>query len=383
MLDLGQAMFGAAQQHLAPVVEPLAQGFGEADHHRHAAFHQHVHVERNAVFQLGELEQRFHQQLGVDRARLRLDHQPDVFGRFIAHVGNQREFLVVEQLGQLLDQARLLHQPGNFGDDDDIRPAAGVFLLPARAHAERAAPGIVGFRNRRRRIDDDAADGEVRALDPFQQRAAARFRVVDQIKRGVAQLRHVVRRDGGRHADGDALRAVGEQIGKRRRQHHRLAAGAVISRAEIDRVFVDAVEQQARDFGEARLGVAHGGGVIAVDVAEIALPVDQRIALREILRQPHQRVVDRLVAVRMEIAHHVADHLGRFLERGIGVEPQHAHAVEDAAVHGLEAVARVRQRAVHDGGERVGEVALFQRLAQRDLFHLAFVGGNQSFTHAE
>ena len=157
----------------------------------------------------------------------------------------------------------------------------------------------------------------------------------------------------GRHADGDALRAVGQQIGKRRRQHDRLLPGAVVARAEIDGVLVDAVEQEPRDFGQPRFGVAHGGGVIAVDVAEIALPVDQRIALGEILREAHQRVVDRLVAVRMEIAHHVADDLGGFLEGGAGIEPQHPHAVEDAAVHGLEPVARVRQRAVHDGRERV------------------------------
>ena len=151
--------------------------------------------------------------------------------------------------------------------------------------------------------------------------------------------------------------------------------GAVIGRAEIDRVLVDAVEQQPRDLGQPRFGVAHGGGVIAVDIAEIALPVDQRIALGEILREPHQRVVDRLVAVRMEIAHHVADDLGRFLERRAGIEPQQPHAVEDAAVHRLEPVARIRQRAVHDGGERVGEIALLQRLAQRDLLDLALSGG--------
>ena len=190
-----------------------------------------------------------------------------------------------------------------------------------------------------------------------------------------------MRRDRGGHADRDALRAVGQQIGERRRQHHRLFAGAVVTGTEIDRILVDAVDQQTRDFGEPCLGVAHGGGVIAVDIAEIALPVDQRIALGEILRQPHQRVVDRLVAVRMEIAHHVADHLGRFLERRFGVQPQNLHAVEDAAVHRLEPIARVGQRAIHDGGERIGEIALFQRPAQRDLFDLALVGGNQSFAH--
>ena len=130
------------------------------------------------------------------------------------------------------------------------------------------------------------------------------------------------------------------------------------------------------DLGQPRLGVAIGGGIIAVDVAEIALAVDQRIARGEILGETHQRVVDRLVAVRMEVAHHVADDLCRFLERRAGIEAQQPHAVEDAPMHRLEAVARVRQRAVHDGGERVGEIALLQRLAQRDLLHVAAGAGS-------
>ena len=118
----------------------------------------------------------------------------------------------------------------------------------------------------------------------------------------------------GRHADRDALRAVRQQVGECRRQHHRLLRQAVVVRPEVDGVFVDAVEQKSRRLGQPRFGVTVGGGVIAVDIAEIALAVDQRIARGEILRQPHQRIVDRLVAMRMEIAHHVADDLGRFLE---------------------------------------------------------------------
>ena len=201
------------------------------------------------------------------------------------------------------------------------------------------------------------------------------------MQRGIEQLGGVVRRDRSRHADRDALRAVRQQIGKRRRQHHRLFRLAVIARAEIDRVLVDPVEQQPRDLGHARLGVAHGGRVIAVDVAEVALPVDQRETRGEILREPHQRVVDRLVAVRMEIAHHVADDLGGFLQRGAGIEPQKPHPVQNAAVHRLEPVARIGKRAMHDGRERVGEIALLERLAQRDLLDLAPVWGNQLFTH--
>ena len=133
--------------------------------------------------------------------------------------------------------------------------------------------------------------------------------------------------------------------------------------------------RRLRDLGQPRLGVAHGGRVIAVDVAEIALPVDQRIALREILREPHQRVVDRLVAVRMKLADDVADDARAFLERRAGIEPQLPHRVEQPPVHRLEAVARVRQRAMHDGGERVGEIALLERIAQRDLLDVRRTAG--------
>ena len=169
------------------------------------------------------------------------------------------------------------------------------------------------------------------------------------MQRGIAKLGDVVRRDRGRHADGDALGAVRQQIGKRRRQHHRLLRHAVVIGPEVDRILVDAVEQQSRGLGQPCFGVAVGGGVIAIDIAEIALPVDQRIARGKILGEAHQRVVDRLIAVRVEITHHIADDFRRFLERRAGIEPQQPHAVEDAPVHRLEPVARVGQRAVHDG----------------------------------
>ena len=75
-------------------------------------------------------------------------------------------------------------------------------------------------------------------------------------------------------------------------------AGIIV--AEVDGVFVDAFEQGARDIRHARLGVAVGGGAVAVDVAEIALAVDQRVARGEILGEAHQRVIDGLVAMGVE-----------------------------------------------------------------------------------
>ena len=163
-------------------------------------------------------------------------------------------------------------------------------------------------------VDDDAAGREIRPLDEFEKLRVGEVRIFDQRDGRLAELAQIVRRNGGRHADRDAARAVGEQIGKRRRQHDGFVVLAVIGGAEIDRVFVEAFEQRVGCFRHAAFGVAHGGGAIAVDIAEIALAVDQRIAHGEFLRETHQRVVDRLVAMRMIFADDVAHHARAFLE---------------------------------------------------------------------
>ena len=136
MLDLLEAEIRAPQQHLAAMREPLGERLGEADHPRNAPLHQDVHVERDAAFELGELEQRLHQQLGVDRAGARLDHESDVLGGFVTDIGNERQLFLVDELGQPLDQPAFLHQPWDLGDHDEIGAATGVFLVPPRAHPE-------------------------------------------------------------------------------------------------------------------------------------------------------------------------------------------------------------------------------------------------------
>ena len=189
----------------------------------------------------------------------------------------------------------------------------------------------------------------------------------DEIERSVAKFGDVVRRNRRRHADRDALRAVGEQVRHRRRHDDRLFRVARVIVAPIDQVFVDALHDEARDVGHPRFGVAIGGRVIAVDVAEIALAFDERIARDEILRETHQRLVDRLVAMRMERAHHVADDLRAFLEGRAGVKAENVHAVENAAVHGFQSVAGVGKRPPHDGGKGISEIALLERIAQVDV----------------
>ena len=84
-----------------------------------------------------------------------------------------------------------------------------------------------------------------------------------------------MRRDGGGHANRDAGRAVDQQVGEQAGEDLGLFLLAVVGRDEIDRAFVQARHQLDRGLGEAGFGVAIGSSVIAVDIAEIALPIHE------------------------------------------------------------------------------------------------------------
>ena len=260
--------------------------------------------------------------------------------------------------------------------------AAAQFLdLPAGADAKAALAGAVGRGHRLAVIDDDAAGRQVRPRHKLHQLIDAGIGKLDQVQCGIAQLRGVVRRDGCRHADGDTRCAVGEQVREGAGQNHRFLVLAVVGFAEVDRVLVDALQQQDGDFGQAGFGIAVGRGVVAVDVAEIALAFDQWVALGKVLRQADHGVIDGLIAVRVVFADHVADNAGTFLETGVGVELEHPHGIEQPAVDRLQAIANIGQRAMHDGRQRVGQVALFQRLAQIDRFYVRITGWGYQVTH--
>ena len=190
--------------------------------------------------------------------------------------------------------------------------------------------------------------------------------IVDIGDAGVDHLAQIVGRNVGRHADGDAAGAIDQKIGKARRQDRRLARGIVVIGLEVDGILVDVVEQRRGGARQARLGVAHGRRRIAVHRAEIALAVDQRQAHGEILRHAHHGVVDRRIAMRMVLAHDVADDARRFAIGPVPVVPGLVHRVEDAAMHRLQTVAHIGQRARHDHAHRVIEVGALHLLFDGD-----------------
>ena len=166
----------------------------------------------------------------------------------------------------------------------------------------------------------------------------------------------------------------------------RLFSGAVVIGREIDRAFVNFVKQQAGDFGQSRLGVAHGGGTIAVARTKVALAVNQRVALAEILRHAHQSVVGGLVAMRVKPTQHIAHH-PRALDRAgagvaIGTAKAQAHAghrVQNAALNRLLAITHIRQRAAFDHAQGVLQVGTLGVVGQVQVIVALGLGDGGKF----
>ena len=177
-------------------------------------------------------------------------------------------------------------------------------------------------------------------------------------------LAQVVGRDVGGHADRDAGGAVDQQVGEPGRQDDRLLLLAVVVGLEVDGVLGDVADHLHGQRRHLALGVAHGRGLVVARRAEVALAGDQRVAHHPRLREADQGVVDRAVAVRVVLAHHLTDDAGALVPAPVRPVAAVVHAVEDPPVHRLEPVADVRQRPPDDHAHRVVEIGLLDLVLQ-------------------
>jgi hypothetical protein len=119
--------------------------------------------------------------------------------------------------------------------------------------------------------------------------------VVDQVDDAIADLAQVVRRDVGGHANGDARRAVEQQIGQARWQNHRLFAVAIVVGLEVYRVAVDIGQQLVGDGRHLRLSIPHGCcGIIIYRVVDEHTTCEQEVVILV-----YRDIVDILTLVHM------------------------------------------------------------------------------------
>ena len=96
------------------------------------------------------------------------------------------------------------------------------------------------------------------------------------------------------------------------------------------------------------------------------------MAAGEGLHQPHQGVVDRLVAVGVVLAEHIAHHPGALAVGAVGGEPEFVHRKQDAPLHRLEAIAHIRQGPAHDHAHGVFEVGALHLQVECDRLDACF-----------
>ena len=292
-----------------------------------------------------------------------------VAARDVADVAYPLDDLLLHERGHVGYHLALVDAVGYLAYDDLLAPRLRVHDdLGLAAHRELAAPELV-HRGDAVVAADRRAGREVGALHELHEVVdGAVVAVLHVVVDAVAELAEVVRRDVRRHADGDAARAVEEQVRQLRGEDRRLVERLVEVRHHVDRVLLEVAEELVGDALHAHLGVPHRGRRVAVYRAEVSVAVDEREPEREVLGETHDRVVHRRVAVRMVLADHLADDARRLHVLRVPGVAELVHREEAAAVDGLQPVAGVWQRAPDDDAHGVVDVVPRHLLFDVDVF---------------
>ena len=285
----------------------------------------------------------------------------------VTQVGHLRQFrrLGLHQRGDLLQHLGTRYLVRQRGHNN-----VTVFDVVHGAHTHRALAGFVHLQQVGARRDDFCFGRVIRALDMLAELLDRSLGLIEQAHAGGGDFAQVVRRHVGGHADRDTGGAIEQDIRQTRRQHQGFVEGAVKVRPPVGSALAQLAEQHFGITRQPRLGVTHGGeGFGVIRCTPVTLAVHQGIAVAERLGHQHHRFIARRIAVGVELTEHVTDGTRRLLVLGIGVQAQLTHGVDDAPLHGLQAVADMRQGTVHDHVHGVVEVGIFGEFSQRPAFY--------------
>src|SRR5262252_3636795 len=240
-----QLVVRAVAHDLATEGDELVERIGQVENLRLAVDDREVdHPERD--LHLSHLVQLVQDDLR-DGVAFEFDDDSDLLlrGRFavglVADFGNALDLLVVDQVGDLFDQLRLVDLERDLGDDD------GVALLGAAPDAvdggpspelHHAAPGLVSLLDALAAVNEPAR-GEIRPRHDLDQIPDLSVRMLEELNGRLDDLAQVVWRNLGRHADGDSVRTVDQQVRHARRQHCRFLKLFIVVGDEFDGFLLD------------------------------------------------------------------------------------------------------------------------------------------------
>src|SRR5690606_30952761 len=217
---------GLAFENVATLARLAQLVHGPTGHHFTAVTDEHlehvleVHGLRLTVDQRHDVDAEHTRHLGLGVqivqhhvrhfAATQLDHHAHaVLVGLVTQLGDAFDLLLFHQLGDLLDQTRLVQLVRQLGDHQLLAVAGlvDVLDLDAGTDVDASAAGAVGLDDAGAAIDD-ARSREIRAGDVLHQVIDGQIGIVDQRQAAIDHLGEVVRRDVGGHTHGNTGRTV-------------------------------------------------------------------------------------------------------------------------------------------------------------------------------
>ena len=165
-------------------------------------------------------------------------------------------------------------------------------------------------------------------------------------------------RDVGRHAHGNTRGAVDQHVGNGRWQNLWFLQRAVKVINVVDGVQIQLAQNFNRRRGKPGFRVAHRRGRIAIDAAEVPLPIHQQVTFRKILSHSRHGIINSGVAVRMIFAQNLANDTRGFFMGSVVADAHIVHGVQNSALDRLQPIPRVGQRPRNDHAHRIIQVGL-------------------------
>ncbi len=118
VVDFRDAMPRTADEDDDLMLQPFGEQLFQPHHLRCARRVEHVEIERETAFEVGQAEQSVLEHLGVDVAALGFEDDAQIPGALVADILEDRELLVGDQLRDLFDQLALGDAVWNFADHE-------------------------------------------------------------------------------------------------------------------------------------------------------------------------------------------------------------------------------------------------------------------------
>ena len=313
--------------------------------------------EHNVIDRKRSLQRRQTIQLIQKNFRLHIlaqfhDDTDTVHVRFVAQIRNSFNHLVTGKIRNPRYHCGLVYLIGDFIDNDALLAVRHTFNMRPGTHDNGTSAGLKGSPDAAA-AKNKAAGRKVRSLDILHQLRHGNIRIRHYLQNGINDFAEIVRRNIGRHTDGNTLTAIDQQVREAGRKNRRLLFFAIVVVLHVDGILVQISEHLDSDLGHTCFRITHRGCTVSVHVTEVAMAIDQYLAHVPVLGHVNKGAIDGTVTVRVIFSHCVADNTCTLLIRLVRTVIHLVHGEENTALYRLQTVTNIRQSTRNNDRHRI------------------------------